>query len=77
MRQQSQRITDEEFYYNIVETRVSAIESDKDQLQWEHLEPRGEHLEMHAHSMKYNIILVGYMRVMIGRLKIVKRLKFH
>jgi hypothetical protein len=23
-----------EFHYNIVETRVSAIESDKDQLQW-------------------------------------------
>jgi hypothetical protein len=33
LRQQSQRISDKEFHYNIVETRVSAIEYAKDQLQ--------------------------------------------
>jgi hypothetical protein len=49
LRQQSQRISDEEVYYNIVETRVSAIESDKDQLQWENVELRGKLLEMQAH----------------------------
>jgi len=59
LRQQSQRISDEEFYYNIVETNVSAIESDKDQFQWENLELRGKLLEMQAHSMKYNLILSG------------------
>jgi hypothetical protein len=33
LRQKSQRISDKEFHYNIVETRVSAIEYAKDQLQ--------------------------------------------
>ena len=58
-RQQSQRNSDEEFHYNIVETRMSAIESDKDPLQWENVELREKLLEMQAHSMKYNMIFSG------------------
>ena len=58
-RQQSQRNSDEEFHYNIVETRVSAIESDKDQLQWESIELREKRLKMQTHSMKYNLIFSG------------------
>ena len=59
LRQQSQRISDGEFHYNIVETRVSAIESDKDQIQWESIELREKRLEMQTHSMKYNLIFSG------------------
>ena len=49
LRQQSQRMSDEEYQYNTVETRVSAIKSDKDQLQWENLELRRKLLEMRDH----------------------------
>jgi hypothetical protein len=38
---------------------MSAIESDKDQLQWENIELREKLLEMQAHSMKDNLIFSG------------------
>ncbi|VDI29323.1 Hypothetical predicted protein [Mytilus galloprovincialis] len=59
LKQQSERITTEEFHYNIVESRVSGIEAENEKLQYENFELKEKVLEMQAHSMKYNLIFSG------------------
>lgn len=46
LQQQSLRIFDEQFHYNIVETMVSVIESEHDKIQWNNLKVREQLLEM-------------------------------
>ena len=59
LRQQSQRISNEEFHYNIVEERVSVMEAENDKLKWENTQLKEELLNFKAHSMKYNLIFNG------------------
>ncbi|CAG2217208.1 unnamed protein product [Mytilus edulis] len=59
LKQQSERITTEEYHYNIVESRVSGIEAENEKLQYENFELKEKLLEMQAHSMKYNLIFSG------------------
>lgn len=59
LKQQSDRLTNEEFHYNLVENRVSGLETERDKLVFENGMLQEKLLEMQAHSMKYNLIFNG------------------
>lgn len=59
LKQQSERITTEEFHYNIMGSRVEKTESEVDLLRWENNELKEQLLEMKTYGMKYNLIFGG------------------
>ncbi|VDI23879.1 Hypothetical predicted protein [Mytilus galloprovincialis] len=59
LKQQSERITNGEYHYNIVESRVCGIEAGNEKLQNENFELKENLLKMQTHSMKYNLIFSG------------------
>ena len=59
LKQQSERLSNEEFHYNIIENRVSDVENERDILKFENTELKERLLEMQTYSMKYNLIFSG------------------
>ena len=54
LKQQYEKITAEEFHYNIMGTRVEKTESEVDLLRWENNELKEQLLEIKTYGMKYN-----------------------
>jgi len=62
LKQQSERITTEEFHYNIMGSRVEKTESEVGLLRWENKtmnELKEQLFEMKTYGMKYNLIFGG------------------
>ncbi|CAC5408710.1 unnamed protein product [Mytilus coruscus] len=59
LKQQSERLKNEEFHNSIIEDRMSKTENAKERLAWENNELREDILEMRCHSTKYNLLFSG------------------